>query len=138
MKKYEFLIVVIGVIFLFFSCNKNQEGVITLKIGKVTEIKVGKTAENSQKGLSLRVDNLNESRCPTGAMCVWEGYASVELHLTTKNGKHDFTLDTHHPPIYKNDTIIEGLKYELIDILPYPILDKEQLIKTVKILVSDK
>jgi hypothetical protein len=124
----------IGFVFLFFSCGKNEEGIITLKIGKVTEIKLGETAENTQKGLSLRVDGINDSRCPKGAQCVWEGSAYVEFHLTTEKEKYNFTLETH--PYHQNDTVIEGIKYELIDVLPYPDLNKKQPVKKVKVLVE--
>ena len=128
----------IGIAILCFSCNNNEESITTLKIGKVTEIKSGGTAENSQKGLLLQVGYINDSRCPEGAMCSWEGNASVEFHLTTKKEEYDFTLDTHRPPNFKNDIVIEGVKYELIDVLPYPVLGEETHIKTVKILVGGK
>ena len=121
----------IGVFLLFFGCNEKEE-VNTLKIGKVMELKLGETVENSKLDLSLRVENINDSRCPDGVMCFWEGYASVEFQLTTKKGKYDFTLDTHNPPIFKNDTVIEGIKYELIDVLPYPVHNEEQPIKIIK------
>ena len=134
MNKF-FYVGLIGIVFLFFSCSKNEEK-NALKIGKITEIKSGKTVTNSQYGLSLRVRNISDSRCPIGVMCVWEGNASVEFHLTTKKGEYDFTLDTHHPPNFKNDTMIESIKYELKDVLPYPGDGKKLSKQTVKILVK--
>ena len=127
---------IIGVFLLLFSCNKNEK-VNTLKIGEATEINLDKTVENSKFNLLLRVENINDSRCPIGGICVWEGNASVEFQLTTKKGKYEFTLDTHNPPIFKNDTTIESIKYQLIDVLPYPNLNEEQPVKTVKILVGN-
>ena len=123
-----------GLFLLFLSCDNEKIG--TLKIGKITEIKEGRTAENSKYGLSLRVENINDSRCPTGVMCIWGGTASVEFQLTTTNGKYNFTLDTH--PNFTNDTVIEGFKYQLSDVLPYPVFGKEQAKKTVRILVDKK
>ena len=75
-----------------FSCDEDKE-VDTLKISELTEIEFGKTVENSKFDLSLRVENISDSRCPIGVMCFWEGNASVEFNLTTKNKKHNFTLD---------------------------------------------
>ena len=117
---------------------KEDDDCIDLKIGEETEIKLGETACNSQYDLSLRVENVNDSRCPVNplAICVWEGNASVQFHLTTKNGKYNFTLDTYQGAAFKNDTIIEGIKYQLINVLPYPVSGEEQPIKTVKILVE--
>jgi hypothetical protein len=87
----------IGIIFLSLSCNKNEKGVIPLKIGKVTEIKQGETAENSQKGLSLQVKNIDDGRCPIGVNCVWEGNAAVEFHLTTKKREIRFYVGYTSP-----------------------------------------
>ena len=126
----------IGVFLLFFGCNKMEE-VNTLKIGEVTELKLGETVENLEFDLSLRAENLNDSRCPIGAVCVWAGNASVEFQLTTKKEKYEFTLDTYNSPIFKNDTVIEGIKYQLIDVLPYPNFNEEQSAKTVKIVVGN-
>jgi len=129
----------IGVAFLFFSCNKNEE-VTTLKIGKVTEMKLGETVENSQKGLSLRIENINDSRCPTGGICGWQGVATVKFYLKTKEGEHDFTLDKfglEDGPSCEG-VVIEGIKYYIVDVLPYPVVREELSVKTVKILVGGK
>ena len=123
------------VLLLFFGCNKIDEA-NTLKIDEVTEIKLGKTVKNSEYGISLQVESVNDSRCPIGVQCVWEGNAYVEFQLTTKQGSHKFTLDTHDPPNFKKDTLIEGIKYQLIDVLPYPIHNKKQSAKTVTILAN--
>jgi len=116
--------------------DKDNDDCIDLKIGEETEIKSGETACNAQYGLSLRVENVNDSRCPMYATCVWAGTASVQFHLTTANGEYNFVLDTYLGGSFKNDTIIEGIKYELIDVLPYPVFGGEQSIKTVKILLT--
>lgn len=96
----------IGVFLILFGCN-NKDEVNTLQIGKITEVKLYETVENSKLNLSLRVENINDSRCPIGAVCFWEGNANVEFQLTTKKGKCKLSLDTHYPPSFVNDTIIE-------------------------------
>ena len=117
-----------------------------LKIGEETEIELGETVENTQSGLSLRVDAINDGRCPIGVQCVWGGNAAVDFQLTTKNGKYDFTLDTFagpttmmNPTVFKIDTVIERLRYELIDVLPYPVFVEGNIMRvqqTVKIIVT--
>ena len=127
-------------VFLAISCEKKEQnclGNIDLKIGETTEIKSGETACNSQYELLLRVVNVNDSRCPEGVMCDWEGNASVEFQLTTQKSEYSFTLDTHQGTAFKSDTIIEGVKYQLRNVLPYPIHGEEQLIKTIRILVDN-
>jgi len=132
MNKF-FYVGLIGIVFLFLSCCKNEEK-NALKIGKITEIKFGKTVTNSQYGLSLRVEEINDSRCPIGVMCFWEGSAWVKFHLTTKNEKYNFSLEKHLDSV--KDTVIESIKCQLIDVLPYPDVTKKQPKQTVKILVK--
>jgi len=131
----------IGVLLLFFSCNKKEE-INTLKIGEVTEIKIGETVENSHLGLLLRVESVNDSRCPIGVVCAWQGIVYVNFHLTTKTSEYSFTLDGMYgmypyPPFVGQDTIIEGIKYQLTDVLPYPDISDMEAKKTVKILVGN-
>ena len=122
-------------VLLFTACDKKEKN-DTLKIGEFTEIELGKTVENSDYGLSLSVENIDDSRCPIGVNCFWEGNAAVEFQLATKTGECKFTLDTHSPPNFRNDTVIEGVKYQLKNVLPYPVYGEEQAIKTVSILVN--
>ena len=126
----------IGLSFLLFSC-KEEPKIDTLKIGETVEIKLNETVKNTQRGLSLQVMNINDSRCPTGTECVWEGNAFVEFTLTTNTVIYHFILDTHEPPNFKNDTLIDGLKYQLIDVSPYPTVANEGAEKVVKILVGE-
>jgi hypothetical protein len=119
------------------SDNSNCVGDTDLKIGETTEIKSDETACNAQYGLSLRVASVNDSRCPQGVMCVWAGNASAAFQLTTNRGEYNFTLDIHQGTDFKNDTIIEGVKYQLRNVLPYPVHGEEQRIKTVTVLVEE-
>ena len=123
----------IGLSLLFFSCDKNK-GINTLKIGEVFEMELDKAIENSEYGISLRVENIYDSRCPIGLDCVWVGSASVEFQLITKNGKYNFTLETHSN--FTNDTVIDGFKFLLRNVLPYPVFGEEEAKQTVRILVD--
>lgn len=120
-------------IIMAYSCS----GVVDLKIGEITEIKLFETAYNPQYDLQLRIENINDSRCPIGVNCIWEGNATVQFYLTTKSQEYSFTLDTHQGAAFKRDTIIEGMKYQLMNVLPYPSV-WEKRINTVKIFVIDE
>ena len=136
---YKISVIVLMLAGNFYSCTKRNEfdnGL--LKVGAITEIKLGETAVNTEYGLSIRVDSIFDSRCPTGSQCYWAGIASVQFNLTTKEGEYDFSFygirGCHS--IYYSDMVIEGIKYQLIDVLPYPVDGEQQPEKTVKILVS--
>jgi hypothetical protein len=65
---------------------------------------------------------LNDSRCPTGAYCFWEGNATVRLKFEKGNDKPVlFDLNTHRG--FTNDTIISGYKFSLVGLGPYPTLN---------------
>ena len=130
MKKLVFVIAVV----LFASCEKKASNDDTsLKMSKITEIKIGEIFYNAKYGLSLSVEKINDSRCPIGGVCVWAGEAVVEFHLITPKDKYDFTLNT----TFKEDIIIESIKYRLMDVLPYPVIGEELTEKTVKIIVNN-
>jgi hypothetical protein len=122
-----------------YNDNGNDD-CIDLKIGEVTDIKSGETACNEQYGLSLRVEKIDDGRCNfENVVCVWAGNATVQLHLTTKNGQYDFTLDTHPGGSFVNDITIEGIKYSLVTVLPERrVRNEEQPINTARILVEKR
>ncbi len=65
---------------------------------------------------------LNDSRCPDGAICVWEGNAKIRLKLSITGIGYQFVeLNTNVLPI---DTTINHLNIALISLSPYPSLNK--------------
>jgi hypothetical protein len=66
---------------------------------------------------------VQDSRCPTNLQCPWAGIGIVRLKLTTNGSGFYFNLGTvknsngAFPP---NDTTINGVKYTLLALNPYP------------------
>ncbi len=79
---------------------------------------------NSEYEFRLSFDSLSDGRCPTGMWCIWEGTARVKFHVQ-QYGKNivSFWLNTHNSLL--TDTIVNGLHFEFIDLLPYPEVDVE-------------
>lgn len=70
----------------------------------------------------LAFDSLaHDSRCATGATCVWEGNAEVGFALFQDDSRHAFALNTH--PTFLNDTTLADLSIALLDLTPYPHVD---------------
>ena len=64
---------------------------------------------------------LNDSRCPTGVMCIWEGNAEVRFRFEKLNENPIFfNLNTHLSST--KDTIIDNHKISLIGLDPYPAI----------------
>lgn len=82
---------------------------------------------------------LNDSRCPSGVYCFWEGNATVRLKYQKYNSKPViFDLNTHKG--FTSDTIIDRYKFTLLGLTPYPIAYQkiEQKDYKVKILIERK
>jgi len=65
---------------------------------------------------------LNDSRCPTGVLCFWEGNAQARFKFEKYNEMAVlFNLNTHKGFI--TDTIVYGYKITLLGLKPYPVID---------------
>lgn len=102
-----------------FSCSKNDDGT-----QGAINLKVGSCFDKFQTETQICLDSVvNDSRCPTGFECVWEGDAIAAFTLTKNKKVTRFNLHTNNR--FQNDTIVDGVSVKLIDISPYPIADKQ-------------
>ena len=79
----------------------------------------------------------HDSRCPTGATCVWEGNAEIGFSVYQDSLLHAFALNTH--PNFRTDTTLAaGLSIAVLDLMPYPHVDSTYKAEqyTVQIYVS--
>lgn len=74
---------------------------------------------------------LNDSRCPTGAECFWEGNAEVRFKFEKYNNKRIlFNLNTHRG--FTCDTIVDGYRFTLTGLRPYPAMEHQIMQKDYK------
>ena len=106
------------------NCSCSDEDAEELTLNDTIDYKYSKLYCNAEYEIQLSFDSITDGRCPIGAMCVWEGNASVKL-LIKQDGENDasFTLNTFDG--FLTDTTVNGIHYELIDMLPYPVIDKD-------------
>ncbi len=99
---------------LFSGCTKED-------IFNTYEIGFEKTV-NHNKALEITFSDIEDSRCPTDVVCVWEGQADIELtaffeeddaptifHLVGRAGYPDLA-----------DTLVNGYRFQLLEVDPYP------------------
>lgn len=114
MKKAVLLLLVL----IGFSCANNDDssqGAINLKVDGCFD--------KFESGAKICLDSIfNDSRCPTGLDCVWEGDAVAAFTLTKNNKVNSFNL--HANKKFQNDTIIEGIAIKLLRITPYPVANQ--------------
>lgn len=114
MKKL--VILEILVILLTVNCQKDNNYLIQ---SQTFELKYGETKINTDYGLSISLDSvLNDSRCPSKAVCVWAGNAEVRFVYLKDNNSVKFVLNTL--PTFRTDSLINGYRIKLINLSPYP------------------
>jgi hypothetical protein len=116
-------------------CSIYASGELTLN--DTNELKYGKVYCNPEHDILLSVDSIQDSRCPIGADCIWEGNGRVYIDLRHGGTHSSFWLNTHVD--FRKDTLIDGLNYELVDLLPYPdlSLDIQQKDARILLLITD-
>ncbi|RYF70606.1 MAG: hypothetical protein EOO39_15390 [Cytophagaceae bacterium] len=87
-----------------------------------------------QNDVTVRVDSLNDSRCPLGANCIWAGSTFVKATLTKDADQKQVRLALGPDTVpggsqQKSDSvgvILSGATYKVIlrDVTPYPSLDQ--------------
>lgn len=88
-----------------------------------TEIRYQQVYNNEDYDFSLKVDTvLNDSRCPKNAVCVWEGDAGVLFDLVFSDSRH-YKFSLHTNTTFKTDTTVENIKFTLLELQPYPMLN---------------
>lgn len=106
------------------DCFCGSYDALELRLNDTIDLKYSELYCNPDYKLRLSFDSLTDSRCPIGAVCFWEGNASFQLIVKSEsNETNSFKLNTNEN--FRSDTVVNGLHYELIDVLPYPHVDKD-------------
>jgi len=123
MRRYVvWLSIAVSVLFAVSGCSKPAENEVALD----TEftLSVGQSASIAGEDLHIAfVEVVSDSRCPTGATCIWAGEASCLIELTTPESTYPKVLTQ---PGSSSPPEASVADYEIVfDIQPYPELGKD-------------
>lgn len=93
-------------------------------LDKEFELRFNEEAMIKQEGLRIMLESVVEdSRCPTGATCVWAGNAKIEVFIkhAWKRRSYRMKLNTSIEP--KQDKFIHKYDVKLVSLSPYPKKD---------------
>jgi len=107
---------------LLVACEKDSkmEGCEDLRIKTV---ELNKCAEKATADGTPEVcfTELNDSRCPINADCVWQGVAIAKFTLKADGTQHQITLATTKIAGFPStDTTVSGYNVKLLNVTPYP------------------
>ena len=122
MKKGIIILIAVFVV----GCSK--DGLTTESFNLESNIPVSLSSKECLEiydfGSKVCLDSIvNDSRCPSGGVCVWEGDAIVSFSIQKDDEKKYFQLHTQNN--FQRDTIINGLKIALENLTPYPVVGSE-------------
>jgi hypothetical protein len=115
----------------FISCKKslqrNNSHKIQINSSTYVSWKTCSQAIYKSDVLKICFDSLIEdSRCPTGAECIWQGVAVVKFSFSVNDNHHDLVLSPQPSPVFlPSDTSLMGYKIEFVSLQPYPHVGKE-------------
>lgn len=121
----------LAVLFVVVSCNKETTREM-FSLGADQIVQINGQYQANDNSLSFRITEINDSRCPSDVVCVWQGKADVTIEVDSPL-KGTITLNT-----FDNLTDTLGnYSFELKEVLPYPIstktIDLEEYSVTLKI-----
>lgn len=95
-------------------------------LGEDYELALNETVDFAAGGFTILFDEVTEdSRCPTGVECFWEGRAIVQLIVAEGTDSTDIQLATYNSVNLDSMLIAEYQNYsiELKEVNPYPHID---------------
>ncbi len=102
---------------IFFGCQTDP---VSPKLGDEFGIDYNESLQIEKQNLNIKfIEVLEDSRCPEGAECVWEGNAKVKFEVNSK----EIILNTYR--LEPNEAEVEGYKIKLISVYPYPKINEE-------------
>ena len=100
---------------IFVSCNeKTLPGTFNFNTREI--FKFGETNISPNNTLVFSTTKINDSHCPEGVECAWQGSADIMLKFDSPQND-SLVLKTYNNRI---DTFA-NYSFELIDVSPYPI-----------------
>ena len=119
--KAHFILLFILMLLLESCYDENGQGYFP--IGVSNEFQYGLLNSSENKVVRFSITEINDSRCPSDVVCVWQGKAEIKLEIEAPQ-QGLLVLNTY-------DNVKDSIgnhSFELIDVSPYPI--STQILKT--------
>jgi len=115
------LIYIFALMLLFTSCNKENDSVPEIfRLGTEEDFSLGDENHSDDNQLKFRITEINDSRCPSDVVCVWEGMVVVKITVDSPV-QGSLSLNSYNN---KADTLGQ-YSFRLIEVSPYPVSTEE-------------
>lgn len=137
MFKYTLFLASLLILTISSGCQAN-EGTIKASLNNEFSLAIGQTAGIQEEQLIIKFDGIQEdSRCPRGATCIWQGRVSCVLQVSDGNDSTKIVLtepglsSQYGEGIYKNYDFTSHVQ-------PYPELGKKISSEDYRVLLTVK
>lgn len=108
--------------FLWTCLNPHDSSVFkSFNLEDTTTINYQETIYNEQENIRMKFNSVEDSRCPYGVLCFWEGNAKVSFSITKNYFSTNYVLNTYHK--FTRDTVLLGYSISLKKVMPHPHID---------------
>lgn len=104
------------VLLLFICLSACDES--TVEFGTVIELEEGMTVVMEDKSV-ISLTEVNDSRCPVDATCVWEGRAEAIIKIEAPDVEDEVILND----VEKASVDLSDYRFEFVELRPFPDLN---------------
>lgn len=134
MKRLNIIRILIVFCLLVFAACEETVFESAFPIGKETSFIAEKPYFSTDGKYSIIINEIGDSRCPEGVVCVWSGEVTIKGEWTAGGKKSSFEI---HSVVSQQNKQPEGFTIQIIDAKPYPKFgvesDPQNLVVIVKI-----
>jgi len=125
MKKFVITICMAAILAVCLTSCGSNNGDVGAHLDYGFPLAIGQKAVVAGENLEIKfVEVMEDSRCPTGATCIWAGRVSVKIEFTDADGSYEMVLVQ---PGLSDGYAVETYKEYKISykVIPYPELGIE-------------
>lgn len=123
-KHMRILLLLFTVSILLSSCAETED-CTGFKLNQEFEIALNKTVRNCSENVSFTLLDIQDSRCPIAATCVWEGMIVLKGTFVINGASREIQL-SNNPEVSSFPSQFSTSEYsiKLVDVVPFPNIDK--------------
>ena len=114
------LFVFTAMLFSLIGCS-SLPGQVDSELGKKFTLAINQTAVIKSDNLSIKFVDINDSRCPTGATCIWAGEARAFVEINGNTGSN-ISLTEGGGSANGSENATIGAYTFVFHVRPYPAL----------------
>lgn len=94
----------------------------TFTLGQESTFRLNELSTSSDGKYTLLITEIQDSRCPEGVQCIWQGEVVVKGEWTATGDKSAFEV---HSVVKEQNQQPEGFTIKITDARPYPVYGRE-------------